>query len=62
VQGGSVTPNLFGLLGLQPAIGRGFRAEDAEDFGFADRGAREPPALRAALRRPTAPSWARASC
>ena len=35
VQGGSVTPNLFGLLGLQPAIGRGFRDEDAEDFGFA---------------------------
>ncbi len=35
LRGGSVTPNLFGLLGLQPAIGRGFRDEDAEDFGFA---------------------------
>ncbi len=35
LRGGSVTPNLFPLLGLRPALGRDFRDEDAGDFGFA---------------------------
>jgi putative ABC transport system permease protein len=34
VRGGSVTPNLFPLLGLRPVLGRGFVEEDAGDFGF----------------------------
>jgi putative ABC transport system permease protein len=34
LRGGSVTPNLFGLLGLRPVLGRDFREEDAADFGF----------------------------
>ncbi|HKZ32193.1 MAG TPA: ABC transporter permease, partial [Vicinamibacteria bacterium] len=34
LRGGSVTPNLFGLLGLRPFLGRDFREEDAADFGF----------------------------
>jgi putative ABC transport system permease protein len=33
LRGGSVTPNLFPLLGLHPALGRHFREEDAQDFG-----------------------------
>ncbi len=39
LRGGSVTPNLFAMLGLRPALGRGFEEEDAGDFGF------EPAAL-----------------
>lgn len=35
VQGGSVTPNLFPLLGVQPMLGRQFRPEEAQTFGFA---------------------------
>jgi putative ABC transport system permease protein len=35
LRGGSVTPNLFSLLGLRPALGRDFGDEDAGDFGFA---------------------------
>ena len=34
LRGGSVTPNLFALLGLRPVLGRDFREEDAADFGF----------------------------
>ena len=34
VRGGSVTPNLFPLLGLRPVLGRGFVEKDAGDFGF----------------------------
>jgi predicted permease len=34
VQGSSVTPNLFGLLGVEPQLGRGFTAEEAAPFGF----------------------------
>ena len=34
LRGGSVTPNLFGLLGLRPFLGRDFREEDGADFGF----------------------------
>jgi len=34
LRGGSVTPNLFTLLGLRPFLGRDFREEDAADFGF----------------------------
>ncbi|HEY8233120.1 MAG TPA: ABC transporter permease [Vicinamibacteria bacterium] len=34
LRGGSVTPNLFPLLGLQPALGRTFQDADAADFGF----------------------------
>ena len=34
LRGGSVTPNLFPLLGLRPALGRTFQDEDAADFGF----------------------------
>ena len=35
LRGGSITPNLFPLLGLQPALGRQFREEDGQDFGHA---------------------------
>ncbi|MGE0042661.1 MAG: ABC transporter permease [Vicinamibacterales bacterium] len=34
VQGGSVTPDLFGLLGVEPALGRGFRPDDAAPPGL----------------------------
>jgi putative ABC transport system permease protein len=34
LRGGSVTPNLFPLLGLRPALGRTFQDADAADFGF----------------------------
>ena len=34
LRGGSVTPNLFSLLGLRPVLGRDLREEDAADFGF----------------------------
>jgi putative ABC transport system permease protein len=34
LRGGSVTPNLFPLLGLRPALGRTFHDQDAADFGF----------------------------
>ena len=34
VPGASVTPGLFGMLGLPPALGREFRAEDAAPMGF----------------------------
>ncbi len=34
LRGGSVTPNLFPLLGLRPVLGRSFQEEDAADFGF----------------------------
>ena len=34
MSGGSVTPNLFPLLGVAPAMGRGFRDEDAAPPGF----------------------------
>ncbi len=34
VEGGSVTPNLFPLLGVEPAKGRGFRAGDGALPGF----------------------------
>jgi putative ABC transport system permease protein len=34
LRGGSVTPNLFPLLGLRPALGRTFQEQDAADFGF----------------------------
>jgi putative ABC transport system permease protein len=33
LRGGSVTPNLFPLLGLQPALGRHFREDEAQDVG-----------------------------
>ncbi len=33
LSGGSVTPNLFPLLGLHPVLGRQFREEDGQDFG-----------------------------
>ena len=33
LRGGSVTPNLFPLLGLHPVLGRHFREEEAQDFG-----------------------------
>ncbi|HVQ30201.1 MAG TPA: ABC transporter permease, partial [Vicinamibacteria bacterium] len=36
VHGGSVTPNLFPLLGLHPALGRHFRDEEGQDFGHAE--------------------------
>lgn len=39
LRGGSVTPNLFPLLGLQPFLGRTLQEDDAADFGF------EPAAL-----------------
>lgn len=35
IRGGSVTPNLFPLLGFQPVLGRHFLAEEAQDFGHA---------------------------
>ena len=34
VRGGSVTPNLFPLLGVAPVLGRSFRTEDAAEPGF----------------------------
>jgi putative ABC transport system permease protein len=34
VQGGSVTPDLFGLLGVQPILGRSFLAEEAAPPGL----------------------------
>ena len=34
LRGGSVTPNLFALLGLRPVLGRDFQEQDAADFGF----------------------------
>lgn len=34
LRGGSVTPDLFALLGHEPLLGRGFRAEEAEPPGF----------------------------
>lgn len=34
VQGGSVTPDLFALLGVQPMLGRTFVDEDATDIGL----------------------------
>jgi predicted permease len=34
VIGGSVTPNLFALLGTEPALGRAFRADDAAPPGL----------------------------
>jgi putative ABC transport system permease protein len=34
VRGGSVTPDLFPLLGIEPVIGRQFRMEDATSPGF----------------------------
>ncbi|MGE3277490.1 MAG: ABC transporter permease [Vicinamibacterales bacterium] len=34
VQGGSITPDLFPLLGIQPMLGRQFRAEDAAEPGL----------------------------
>lgn len=34
VRGGSVTPNLFPVLGLQPFIGRHFREDEAQPAGF----------------------------
>jgi predicted permease len=34
VRAGAVTPNLFELLGIRPVLGRGFREDDAADFGF----------------------------
>jgi putative ABC transport system permease protein len=33
LSGGSVTPNLFPLLGLHPVLGRHFREEEGQDFG-----------------------------
>lgn len=35
VRGGSVTPNLFPLLGLNPVLGRHFRDGEGQDFGHA---------------------------
>jgi len=34
IRGGSVTPNLFGLLGVQPALGRSFEAAEGALPGF----------------------------
>jgi putative ABC transport system permease protein len=34
VRGGSITPNLFQVLGLEPALGRGFAEEEGRDIGF----------------------------
>lgn len=34
IQGGSVTPDLFPLLGVSPILGRQFRPEEAQTFGF----------------------------
>jgi putative ABC transport system permease protein len=34
VQGGSVTPNLFPMLGISPRLGRQFRPEEAQAPGF----------------------------
>jgi predicted permease len=34
IRGGSVTPNLFPLLGAQPILGRQFRPEEAQPPGF----------------------------
>ncbi len=34
IQGGSVTPHLFELLGIQPALGRSFRLEEATPPGL----------------------------
>src|SRR5688572_32945007 len=33
VRGGSVTPGLFALLGVEPVRGRGFRPEDGAEIG-----------------------------
>lgn len=35
IRGGSVTPSLFALLGIQPALGRHFLDEEGQDFGHA---------------------------
>jgi predicted permease len=34
IQGASVTPGLFPMIGAEPALGRGFRAEEAAEPGF----------------------------